>query len=124
MQPTTYHGGCLCGWIRFEARGPSEKPHTCSCRSCQQHTGALTALWVEFPREQVIWTGEGGLPSIYRSSEYSSRAFCARCGSSMGAVDDEPVVALLVGTFDEPAMAELKPQHHSFEDCQPTWWRT
>lgn len=123
MLPTTYHGGCLCGWIRFEAQGPAEKPHTCSCRSCQQHSGALTSLWVEFSRERVAWTGEGGLPTVYRSSEYSSRAFCSRCGSSIGAVDDEPVVALLVGVFDDPSAPELKPEHHSFEDSQPDWWR-
>ena len=43
-----YRGGCLCGAIRFEATGAAEKPHTCSCKFCQRHTGALTASWVEF----------------------------------------------------------------------------
>ncbi len=124
MNPLPYPGGCLCGWIRFTAHGPAGNPHTCSCRYCQQHTGALTALWVEFPRDKVEWTGEGGEPALYRSSDYSSRAFCPRCGSSLGAVDDEPTIALLVGTFDDPHRPELKPESHSFEDGQPTWWHT
>ncbi|MGX5664723.1 GFA family protein [Rhizobium daejeonense] len=119
-----YRGGCLCGAIRFEATGAAEKPHTCSCKFCQRHTGALTASWVEFSRENVAWTGSGGAPSTYRSSEYSSRAFCPSCGSSLGALDDESVVALLIGTFDDSTAAELEPQYHSFEDGKPRWWHT
>ena len=123
MSEKTYSGGCLCGAIRFEATGPAEKPHTCSCRFCQQHTGAPTAAWVEFPTERLQWTGAGGKPSTWRSSDYSSRAFCPACGSSIGAVDDEPVVALLIGGFDEPSDPDLAPQYHSFEDCRPVWLR-
>jgi hypothetical protein len=123
MSEKTYSGGCLCGTIRFEATGPAEKPHTCSCRFCQQHTVAPTAAWVEFPTERLQWTGAGGKPSTWRSSDYSSRAFCPVCGSSIGAVDDEPVVALLIGGFDEPSDPDLAPQYHSFEDCRPGWLR-
>ncbi len=122
MPSTTYRGGCLCGFIRFTAQGPAQNPHSCSCRNCQQHSGAPTVLWVEFPRECIEWTGEGGKPALYRSSDYSSRAFCPRCGSSLGAIDDEPVVALLVGTFDDPTAEDFKPEYHSFEDRRPRWW--
>ncbi|MGL5361920.1 MAG: GFA family protein [Bosea sp. (in: a-proteobacteria)] len=116
-------GGCLCGSIRFEATGPAENPHTCSCSMCRRHTGSLTALWVEFPSENVRWTGPGGAPSTYRSSGYSSRAFCSTCGSSLGAIDDKPVVALLVGTFDKPNRKDLKPTRHSYRSGLPPWWK-
>ena len=117
-----YKGGCLCGSIRYEALGPAGNPHTCSCRLCQQHTGALTALWVEFPRDSVQWTGPGGAPSTFRSSDYSKRAFCATCGSSIGAIDDDPTIALLVGGFDDRGDDTLAPASHSFEDGRPDWW--
>lgn len=117
-----YGGGCLCGAIRFEAEGPAEKPHSCSCRWCQRHTGALTAVWVEFPTKRVTWTGEGGAPAVFRSSDFSSRAFCPRCGSSVGAVDDDPTIALLLGGFDDNHRAELMPLAHSFEEGRPGWW--
>lgn len=122
MDVATYTGGCLCAAIRFEASGPAQNPHSCSCRWCQRHTGALTALWVEFPREQVRWTGPGGAPATFRSSDYSSRAFCPRCGSSLGAIDDQPTVALLLGSFDSNQQPELAPTAHSFTNQLPRWW--
>ncbi|MEW7008617.1 GFA family protein [Lentilitoribacter sp. EG35] len=115
-------GGCLCGAIRFQAKGPALKPHTCSCKMCQRHSGSLTAVWVEFPKESVSWNGAGGMPTTYRSSEYSSRAFCPVCGSTLGAIDDEPTIALLVGTFDKTNNKELIPLAHSYKGRRPKWW--
>lgn len=117
-----YTGGCLCGATRFEATAPAAKPHTCSCKMCQRHTGALTVAWVEFPKEAVRWTGPSGAPSTYRSSPQSSRAFCARCGSTIGAIDDAPVIALLVGSFDRANAKELMPTYHSYRSARPRWW--
>ena len=120
--PRVHEGGCLCGAIRFEATGPAEKPHTCSCKMCQRHSGALTTCWVEFPKEAVQWTGPAGEPATYRSSDYSSRAFCATCGSTIGAIDDAPVVALLLGVFDKIGYRELVPTGHSYRGGRPKWW--
>ncbi len=89
---------------------------------CQRHTGSLTASWVEFPRDAVRWTGEGGAPSVWRSSEISQRAFCPACGSSFGAIDDNPTIALLLGVFDKPHLKELRPAYHSYKGGRPKWW--
>jgi hypothetical protein len=118
----TYLGGCLCGDIRFEALGPAAKPHTCSCKMCQRHSGALTTTWVEFPKSSVKWVGPGGSPSTYRSSDYSSRSFCAKCGSTLGAIDDNPVVAMVLGVFDSANRKELRPTYHSYKGGRPKWW--
>jgi hypothetical protein len=117
-----FEGGCLCGQIRFRAAGEPGFPHTCSCRTCQKHTGALTVSWVEFDSAAVEWTGPGGPPSTHRSSAKSSRAFCRACGSSIGAIDDAPVVALLTGAFDKPHLKKLKPESHSYNGARPKWW--
>lgn len=117
-----YTGGCLCGAVRFEAMGPPERPHSCSCKMCQRHTGAPSAAWVEFPKDSVSWTGSAGPPSLYRSSETSNRAFCSTCGSSIGAIDDAPVVALLVGSFDSPNRKDLVPAYHTHRSARPRWW--
>ena len=115
-------GGCLCGFVKFTAANPSSA-HTCSCDICQKHSGCQTAVWLEFDSEEVEWTGEGGMPSLFRSSATSSRAFCSRCGSSVGAIDDTLVTALLSGVFDQNKHALFSPQSHSFEDMKPEWWR-
>ena len=119
----SYTGGCLCGNIRFTAKGLPNNPHTCSCKMCQRHSGAFTQIWVEFERDNVIWDGPGGTPKTWRSSDYSSRSFCEKCGSTLGAIDDEPVIALVLGVFDSPNRKELRPQSHSYVSKKPKWWR-
>jgi hypothetical protein len=121
-KPKLYLGGCLCGHIKFEATGPALKPHSCSCRMCQRHSGALTTCWVEFPASSVNWIGAGRMPAVFRSSDYSSRAFCPKCGSSLGAIDDAPVVALLLGAFDSPNRKEFMPLSESYKSGRPKWW--
>jgi hypothetical protein len=116
-------GGCLCGSIRFEVTGEPGNPHTCSCDICQRHSGAPSLAWVEFERDVVTWTGKGGAPSTFRSSDYSSRAFCPVCGSTLGAIDDAPTVALVSGSFDDRDDEALRPLSHSFEDVCPAWAR-
>ncbi len=117
-----YIGGCLCGSIRFTASSPNNS-HTCSCDICRKHTGAPTVVWIEFDAENVEWTGKAGKPTTWRSSETSCRAFCPHCGSSVGAIDDAPVIALLAGAFDDPNDEDLAPEFHSFSDMQPAWWQ-
>lgn len=118
----THTGGCLCGAIRFRAIGLAGWPHTCSCKMCQRHSGALTLAWVEFPKDRVEWVGPGGAPATWRSSAKSSRAFCPTCGSTLKALDDAPTIALLLGTFDAPNRTELVPAAHSYTTPRPKWW--
>lgn len=115
-------GGCLCGHIRFSAVNPRQ-PHSCSCDLCQKHTGAQSVIWLEFAASDVRWNGEGGQPATWRSSAGSSRAFCPRCGSSLGAIDDGPTVALLTGVVDNNDNEGFSPEYHAFEDMKPAWWR-
>lgn len=79
--------------------------------------------WVEFPRDAVTWSGPGAAPATWRSSAASSRAFCPACGSTIGAIDDKPVVALVLGCFDKGNGRELAPIAHSFVTKRPSWWR-
>lgn len=111
-----YTGGCLCGFIRISARSPRNL-HTCSCTLCQKHTGAHSVGWVEFDAQDVQWTGKGGKPATWRSSEFSSRAFCPCCGSSIGAIDDAPTVALLTGCFDEAVDTEFTSADNAGRGC-------
>lgn len=119
---TPHTGGCLCGNIRFAAAGPAGKPHICSSTMCQRHSGAPSLAWVDFARDRVTWTGSGGAPSAWRSSDFSSRAFCPKCGSTLGAIDDAPTIGLVSGIFDKPSAKDLIPAGRSFKDSRPRWW--
>jgi len=121
METAIYSGGCLCGHIRFIANASAQDPHTCSCEQCQHHSGAMTLSWVTFDKAAVRWSGPGGQPALFRSSDYSSRAFCPQCGSTLGAIDDGPTVGLVLGCFDRPQQLPLYPTAHSFEDNCPSW---
>ena len=115
-------GGCLCGHIRFTATGAPQHPHSCSCHMCQRHSGAPALVWVSYPTDAVVWDGPGGMPALWRSSDYSSRAFCQRCGSTLGAVDDAPTIGLVSGSFDRAGIKALAPISHSYRSARPRWW--
>jgi hypothetical protein len=87
---------------------------------CRRHSGAPTVSWVVFPKDAVRWTGRE--PALWRSSDISSRAFCATCGSTIGCIDDGPTVGILVGVMDDPLAPDLKPVEHTFTDKRPEWW--
>lgn len=89
---------------------------------CQRHTGALSVAWVEFPSDAVSWTGPGGAPATWRSSDASSRAFCPKCGSTLGAIDDNPIVALVLRVFDKPNATALIPVGHAYRGGRLKWW--
>ena len=72
--------------------------------------------------DRTLTTGAGGGPTVWRSSKVSSRAFCPQCGSTIGAIDDNPVVAWTTGVFDKPHLLPLKPACHSFKGKGPKWW--
>ena len=123
MMTKSFKGGCLCGNIRFTANGDAKNPHTCSCKMCQRHSGSLTQSWIEFSKDQVTWDGAGGQPALWRSSDFSSRSFCPVCGSTIGAIDDDPIIAIVLGTLDSNNKIELKPDSHSYKAVRPRWWK-
>jgi hypothetical protein len=80
MAETEALGGCLCGAVRYRARGPA-RTSLCHCRSCRLATGGPSLAWVIFDEDNVIF--ERGAPAIYDSSPGVERGFCARCGTSL-----------------------------------------
>jgi hypothetical protein len=120
---TKEHGGqCLCGHIRYTARGKSSFPHLCSCRMCQRWSGAPTIAWVEFPWDGFEWTGAGGSPTLFQSSDTTQRGHCAKCGSTICAIDDgRNKIAITMATLDDPSRI-IPGKQHSFVTSAPAWW--
>ena len=74
-------GSCLCGAVRYEA---SEEPYWtgyCHCDMCKRAFGGPFGVFVSF-RNQAFNVVQGA-PTLYRSSGWAKRGFCAQCGSPL-----------------------------------------
>jgi len=101
----TARGGCLCGAVRYEVRGPLRGVVLCHCGQCLRshgHFGAYTSVRLE----DLTLSGQDAL-KWYRSSDQARRGFCATCG---GRLFWEPSgqgrMAVAAGSFDQPSGLE------------------
>ena len=86
-------GGCLCGAVRFVARGEPYRVGICHCLDCRKHHGAPFNASAIYPEAAVTVSG--------KTSSYEGRHFCPRCGSSVFAQSADEV-ELHLGAFDAP----------------------
>jgi len=119
MKQGALAGGCLCGGVRYVARGALDAGY-CHCRMCQRSSGAPAQSWVSFPREHFRY--DKGSPAVYRSSPTAEREFCRECGSQLAFRDDRSPATIAVnsGTLDEPA--SVKPQLHIWTASRIPWF--
>ena len=111
-------GGCLCGAVRYEARGEPLGACHCHCEKCRRSSGSAFVTAVGFPTEAVTWIKEE--PVAYRSSENASRLFCPHCGSSMAHQWlDIGTMWPFIGTLDDPE--SVTPEFHIFTKEQLSW---
>lgn len=95
-------GGCLCGAVRYEARGALRPVIYCHCGQCRRFHGHVAA-YSAVPRDALSFTEERGL-SWYRASERARRGFCRDCGASLfWAPDERDYVAVAAGSLDPPS---------------------
>lgn len=93
-------GGCLCGAVRFEAGGNPELVAACHCDSCRRHTGAPVAVYADFLRDRIRYSGRR--PAEFESSPGAWRGFCGDCGSTLYFRGDARpgMIHLHIGSFD------------------------
>ena len=72
-------GHCLCGAVRFVARGQPRFISNCHCETCRRASSAPSVTWAGFREDEV--TIEGETIVAYQSSPGVTRNFCGRCGS-------------------------------------------
>lgn len=106
----THTGGCLCGAVRFFAKGQPLRVGLCHCMDCRKHHGALFHASAIFPEHTVTVEGETG--------SYQGRSFCPRCGSSVfSKTGDE--MELHLGAFDAPD--QFRPSYELWTTRRETW---
>lgn len=119
MQEAIHQGGCLCGAVRYEARGPAENLCFCHCASCRRAAGATPVAWATFARE--LFRVTRGSLALHKSSPPVERGFCAQCGSSLSyAHAARPrEIDVTLASLDEPAA--LKPVRHLWVADRIAW---
>jgi hypothetical protein len=120
-----FTGTCLCGAIRYEARGMPIGVNHCHCVQCQRASGAALLTWATWPRARVrVLRGQ---VADFESSPGVMRSFCARCGSTLfwrrvAGERDHPEggeLDIAAGTLDQGDL--LEPKDHIFVKSRRRW---
>lgn len=103
-------GGCLCGAVRFEARGAPKRIGLCHCEDCRRHHGALFGGVAIYDQRDVTVTGP--------TRTYVDRVFCPVCGSSLCSTTGTEI-ELHLGALDAPE--QFRPSYELWTERRPGW---
>jgi hypothetical protein len=108
-EPVRATGGCLCGGVRYEVRGPLRDVLTCRCVECRRWSGHVFAATAA-RREHLALLASGPLRWLAspHSESDARRGFCSACGSSL--FWDAPAretICIAAGSLDEPTELRL-----------------
>ena len=108
-------GGCLCGAVRFTARGAPKRVGICHCTTCQKNAGSAFFCFAVYPLDAVALTGAlktHKAPTV-------ERRFCPDCGSLICLQDEPDEIDLAIGAFDgDPG---FRPDYELFDGSRHPW---
>ncbi len=113
----SFDGRCLCGDVRFSAKGDLVAVQCCHCRDCARWAGGaqISAMYAEgFEIDgPVRW---------YKSSDWGERGVCARCGAALfWRMLDQSMINAATGAFDDQTRFE-KIDEHIYVDSKPAYY--
>lgn len=92
-------GGCLCGAVRYEVRGPLRDVVNCHCTMCRRLHGG-SGPHTKARKADITITHDAGL-AWYRTSAVAKRGFCRVCGSSLfWEPFEQDATGILAGSLD------------------------
>ena len=107
----TAQGGCLCGAVRYEVRGPLRGVVMCHCGQCLRSHGHFAAYTSVSLGHLTIF--EEGALKWFEASDKARRGFCGACGSRLfWEPYGEGRMSVAAGSFDQPS--GLKSVSHIF----------
>lgn len=114
-------GGCLCGAIRYVARGLPTTSMICHCRTCSRAAGAPVVAWLTLEASHFSFVR--GVPAEFRSTTSVTRTFCRTCGTSLTYVhaDRPSEIDVTTSSLDDPEASP--PTHYSWLNDSVSWVR-
>lgn len=123
---TLHAGGCMCGQVRYEVRGPLRGVIACHCSQCRRSSGHYAAM-TSAPAGKITMSRADSLV-WFRSSDTAERAFCGTCGSNLfWKLAGRDSISITAGTLDLPTGIALeqhifvadKSDYYSIDDDLP-----
>ena len=116
-----YTGGCLCGAVRFEIRGPIRDIVYCHCSRCRKAQGSAFATnGIVEAADFHMLSGADSLTG-YESSPGQTKFFCKTCGSPImsRSTQNPEHVRVRIGTIDSDIVE--RPVAHIFATSKANW---
>jgi hypothetical protein len=118
----TYAGGCLCGALRYEARGEPRAQGYCFCADCRKASGSGFIPFLFFDASSIRFAGETthSVAKAVRGGD-AVRNRCAACGSLVfgGIVGEDSTHTIYGGSLDDPSL--FRPTMAIFTRDKPDW---
>ncbi len=94
-------GGCLCGGVRYEVRGPLRNVIACHCVQCRRTSGHFVAATA--CRRRAFKLSNDATLKWYTAVPGFRRGFCSECGSSLFFEEEGGErVSIAAGSLDQP----------------------
>jgi len=119
---TRWTGGCLCGAVRYEARGEPLFTGHCYCADCRKASGAGFIPFISFAASTVRFQGTTRtFTSKAASGRDAVRNFCPHCGALLfgGIVGQDRFHTIYAGSLDDPH--GFRPTIAIFARGRPAW---
>lgn len=117
-----YTGGCLCGALRYEARGEPLNSGHCYCADCRKVSGSGFVPFMGFRASAVRFSGQSRIFSSKAANGGDAvRNFCPVCGSLVfgGIVGQDSEHTIYAGSLDDPSA--FRPRIAIFTRGRPDW---
>jgi hypothetical protein len=117
----SYSGSCLCGAVAYEFDCEPRVVVNCHCSACRKATGSSFATWLLVPLAQFRWSSGREQLREFASSDHARRAFCERCGSTMGNLTTRrpTLMHLAAGTLDRAPACQVA--FHGYVGSKAPW---
>jgi hypothetical protein len=121
MSDPKYAGGCLCGALRYEARG-RPMMGCCYCADCRKASGSGFIPFMSFPASAVRFHGRStAFVSKSARGGDATRNSCPVCGGlvfgGLRGVDESHTI--YAGSLDDPSL--FQPKIAIFNGRRPAW---
>lgn len=115
-------GGCLCGAVRYEARGDPIYTGHCYCADCRKASGSGFIPFMGYASSAVTFSGETLMFTTRAANGGNAvRNSCPICGGLVfgGIVGTDEVHTIYAGSLDDPSL--FHPAIAIFTRGAPDW---